>query len=343
VESIGVERDRCPGVLRLHEAADGMLARVRVPGGRIDALGLDGLAEAGGLGNGLIELTSRAGVQIRGLSPDGADLCAEVLSKAGLLPSFTHDRVRNILASPLAGRHPHSLAETDELVAELDRGLCADDSLAALSGRFLFAVDDGAGLIGHPADVTLIATGPRSFRLAGIEVSRGQAVKAALEAARRRLSHSFAGPASQSAEAPAHWLELGSIRQTDGRVGLTVMPPLGRLDGVTLVALAGLLRNHQSDLRISVRKTVTLVDLPASAADGALSALRSQGLIADPNSGWVGLTACAGKGACSSAQFDVRAAATERAGERTAAAPPEHWSGCERNCGRPTNAAVMTR
>ena len=31
--------DRCPGVLTLHETADGRLARVRLPGGRIDARG----------------------------------------------------------------------------------------------------------------------------------------------------------------------------------------------------------------------------------------------------------------------------------------------------------------
>lgn len=343
MESIGVGRDRCPGVVRLHEAADGMLARVRLPGGRIDARGLQGLAEAGRLGNGLIELTSRAGVQIRGLSPDGADVCAEVLREAGLLPSFTHDRVRNILASPLAGRHPGSLAQTDDLVAELDRGLCADDSLVALSGRFLFAVDDGAGLIGHPADVTLIATGPRSFRLADTEVSRQQAVESALEVARGRLSHDAVEPASRKAAARAHRLELGQIQQIDGRIALTVMPRLGRLDGVMLGGVTSLLRNHQTDLRISIRKTVTLVDLPASAADDALGGLESLGLIADPNSGWVGLTACAGKGACSSARLDVRAAASERSAERTAGAPPEHWSGCERDCGRPTDAVVMTR
>ena len=346
MESIGVAQDHCPGVLRLHDAADGMLARVRLPGGRIEARGLDGLADAAKLGNGLIELTSRAGVQIRGLSPEIADHCAEVLSAAGPLPSFTHDRVRNILASPLAGRHPCSLAETDELVADLDRRLCADDGFAALSGRFLVAVDDGAGLIGHPADVTLVATGPDSFRLADAEVSRGRAVELALQAARGLLPQRPLGPPSRQAEGPAQRLELGALRQIDGRVALTVMPRLARLDGVTLRALAGVLRDHHTDLRISIRKTLTLVDLPLSGAADILSGLASLGLIADPDSGWVGLTACAGKGACASARFDVRAAATERAAARGVGGggfPPEHWSGCERNCGRPADAVVMSR
>lgn len=345
----GPAQDRCPGVLRLHQAADGMLARVRLPGGRIDARGLDGLADAATLGNGLIELTSRAGVQIRGLSQAVADRCAEVLAAAGLLPSRTHERVRNILASPLAGRHPRSLAQTDDLVAALDRELCADEGLAALSGRFLFAVDDGAGLIGHPADVTLVATGPQRFRLGDAEVSRERTVEAALAVASGLLSRGPAGAAFRGAAQPtrpARWPALGALRQSDGRCALIVTPRLARLDGVTLRALAGLLSRYHTDLRLSTRKTLTLVDLPPSAADAALSALTSMGLIADPRSGWVGLTACAGKGACAGARFDVRAAATERAAEREAGGggfPPEHWVGCERNCGRPADAVVMSR
>ena len=146
--------DRCPGVLRLVEAADGYLARVRLPGGLVGAGEMRVLARlAGELGDGRVELTSRGNVQLRALAAGAAGPLTDELTQAGLLPSLSHDRVRNVLASPLAGLDGGP--DLTGIVRALDDALCARPRLAELSGRFLFAVDDGRGdVAGFGADVT---------------------------------------------------------------------------------------------------------------------------------------------------------------------------------------------
>src|SRR3954453_4608101 len=92
--------DACPGALQTHAAADGGLARVRVPGGVLTAAQVRVLADAAReLGDGHLEMTSRGNLQLRGL-PDGAEAdLGDRLAVAGLLPSATHERVRNVLSS----------------------------------------------------------------------------------------------------------------------------------------------------------------------------------------------------------------------------------------------------
>ncbi|MGY0064788.1 nitrite reductase [Streptomyces sp. LZ34] len=158
--------DACPGALRLHPADDGALARVRLPAGILTARQALVLALAAEeLGDGRLDLTSRGNLQLRGLDAEcGAGLAAR-LRTAGLLPSDRHDRVRNIVASPLSGLDGAGYADVPAWARELDALLCDDApagsgfaELAGLSGRFLFALDDGRGDVAAlGADVTLIA------------------------------------------------------------------------------------------------------------------------------------------------------------------------------------------
>jgi sulfite reductase beta subunit-like hemoprotein len=341
--------DRCPGVLRLHHAADGGLVRIRLPGGRIDPRGLRGIADVAELGNGVIELTSRASLQVRGLDPEVGEQCAAILAAAGLLPSMTHERTRNILASPVAGRHPRSLASTDDLVVELDRAICAAADLSVLSGRFLFAVDDGSGLLGnHVPDVAMVASTADTFAIVehGFASTRGvrraDAIGRAVDATRELMRADPPElPAVASRLGQPVGVSLGRLAQTDGRVALTMLPRLGRLDVSIVQRLARLVDEQRTDVRCSVQRTLTLPDLEPRVVGVVEGALRALGLVDDPASGWHGLSACSGLGACARARHDVRAEAAGRAGERRADDPLEHWAACERRCGRPSSAHIV--
>jgi sulfite reductase beta subunit-like hemoprotein len=352
--------DCCPGAVALHEAQDGWLARVRVPGGRLGAEQLAALARGAELGNGLVDLTSRANVQLRGLPADVGGELAMDLHAAGLLPSPAHDRARNVISSPLAGRHPRACAETDEVVAAIDRGVCANPALAELPGRFLFAVDDGSGLaLDHAADVALVARDTETYTLAlggqattePVASSGAGAVAAAAagaflaeressgpsswriadldggsQAVADRLGVTIAGPLA----APiAPRLAPGRLAQRDGRCAITALVPLGRLDAAGLAGLASLV----DEVRLGTGRTVTVVDVDGGALPELERGLAALGLVLERGSGWLGLTACAGLGRCPKARMDVRAAAAQRAGARRRGAPPEHWTACERRCG----------
>jgi precorrin-3B synthase len=322
--------DRCPGVLRLHPAGDGGLARIRLPGGVLTAAGLAAVEQVSALGNGVVEITSRANLQVRGLDPSEAQEAADVLWRGGLLPSPDHDRVRNIAAEP----------ETDPApIAELDGLLCAQPDLTALSGRFLFAVGPTAGRV---PDVALV---DGRLALAGRMTDLRGGAQLAIDAARAFLEVAdgawhvadLDGGAERVAAALGGRLQEEPLRRASaprlGRHGeaLTALPPLGRLDRaqrLTLRALADPL------VRLSPRRTVTV----SPGSDAAQKMLERAGFITDEDSGWWGVTACSGVGACARAELDVRAAAAAAARSRRPTAPTEHWSACERGCGRPREA-----
>lgn len=154
-------RDMCPGVLRPWPAADGALVRLRLIGGRIPGASLTALVQvARTYGDGHVHLTGRANLQLRGL-PCGTDgLAREVvdaIEATGLLPSRSHELVRNVMVSPMTGLSG-GRADLRPVAERLDVALCADANLAGLPGRFLFVLDDGRGdLAGRSTDLGLVA------------------------------------------------------------------------------------------------------------------------------------------------------------------------------------------
>ncbi|MEI8411743.1 MULTISPECIES: precorrin-3B synthase [unclassified Kribbella] len=353
------QTDRCPGVLAVHQAADGGLARVRVPGGVLSVRQLEVLRQAAlELGDGRLELTSRGNVQVRGLTPDGPQELSERLYDAGLLPSITHERVRNILASPLSGLDHESRYDVLPVAAAVDRALCSRPELAELPGRFLFALDDGRGdLVSAQADVLVRAVDDHEAILSlgggfGARVGWADAAEVMVGAAEAFL-------AERTAQGSQAWrvaeLEDGADRILDrlgldatgvdqswapavaagahGESALVVTVPLGSLGPEQADVLQQVAAGQ---VRITPWRSVVLPGLPQDPS----ARLDEVGLVTKADSPWNGVTACAGQPGCAKALADVRADAKRVTPRLPRHGRPMHWSGCERRCGKPAGEFV---
>jgi precorrin-3B synthase len=129
------------------------------------------------------------------------------------------------------------------------------------------------------------------------------------------------------------------VPQRDGLAAVGAVVPLGRLTAAQGAALADVVQCG-GELLVTPWRSVVVPDLAPADVDGAAARLRSVGLVTDPGSPWVGVTACAGRPGCAKALADVRADATRTPGEPGGRV---HWIGCERACGRPTGAHVEVR
>jgi len=178
-------------------SGDGWIVRVRP---RSATFGLDELAiladAARRFGNGHIDLTRRANLQIRGVSEATLPQLHEVIARLGLLDdSPDGEAVRNVMINPLAGIDPAEVLDVRSIGGELARLLASEKSLWALPTKFGFIVDGGGilGLAEQRGDVRLaaIADGPDSAVAVGLEtrvgvewfgsISPGAAAAAAIE------------------------------------------------------------------------------------------------------------------------------------------------------------------
>src|SRR5690348_18440750 len=99
--------DRCPGALRPWPAADGLLVRLRLIGGRVASASLNALLNvAEEYGDGRVHVTVRANLQVRAFPGREGTLAPEALAaieRTGLLPARSHELGRNIMCSPQTG------------------------------------------------------------------------------------------------------------------------------------------------------------------------------------------------------------------------------------------------
>jgi precorrin-3B synthase len=309
----------CPGALRPMESGDGLLVRIKPWSGAFTLAQAAGLAEiAARLGNGHIDLTRRANLQIRGLSDEALPELRRALDRLSLLDAdAATEAARNVMVGPVAG------PEVRALTVALTQAIVADHRLATLPAKFGWLVDGGGPLsiIGERADVALsVSADGVALRAKGAWLgvaAPDRAVKAAIALAlgeRPLLAAMKAVP-------------VGGVRKLGLQSGFFgVGVPFGRLDAPQLAALSK--TADASEIRLSPWRAL-YIDAPVPDA-------RALGLIVDENDPLLRIEACPGAPACTSSSVDTRGAARRLAARGFDGTI--HVSGCAKGCARSTPA-----
>lgn len=298
----------CPGALRPMESGDGLLVRVRPWCGAFTLEQAAGLADiAGRLGNGHIDLTRRANLQIRGLKDADMPALLEALDRLELLdPDARTEAARNIMVGPLAGPEARALA------AELSRALPLD-----LPPKFGWLVDGAPfTIVGERSDIALCVTD------AGVAVRRGD----------RWLGvTSRAQAVAMASGATAIFAPLSEVPAAGARPP-GIAAPFGRLEADqlrALVALAG--KAGASEMRLSPWRALYF--------DADIAGAESLGLIVDADDPLLRIDACPGGPACRSSSVDTRRDAMRIAARGFAGTV--HVSGCAKGCARSAPADLV--
>jgi len=359
--------DFCPGILHAVPAKDGLLMRLRLPGGQVPAATLAAIARlAQRHADGGLDLTARANIQLRGIRPEHLAPLVEGLREAGLLPSPAHDRIRNILVSPFAGVDPTELIDLTDLAADLDRALIAEAALAHLPAKFAFALDGGGrGFDPGGGDLTLTAiAGPRlhlslAGRPTGLGVAPDQAVTLLIQACyallRVAADHDLPARGRAIVRHPAAYAAVlacldaeaciapttrkpaatsGVLEEAGGRVTLLPTLPFGRLTSTQAIDLSERSIRFGFDMRLTPWRNLALRGIQRS--DVASFDLSPDG--------FAGLAACAGSEGCAQSLADVRAHARRFAASVAGTLPPADWAihfaGCAKRCALKGSARV---
>jgi precorrin-3B synthase len=361
----------CPTFTQPMLQRDGYLLRVPLVGGLLDVDQVECLAGvARQSGNGIVELTNRGNVQLRGLTANRLGTVIEACRAAGLGDAGAS----LVTISPFAGTAEHRLR--DRLVRAL-----VDVDSARLSRKFAVHVDDAERTTGDRSaamSVWLMADGGREVTVPALGTttcaSDEQAAALGLRLTECCMQH---GPCARAADVAAEvgpaafaaalgatsaWLPARLTRRSrPPQVGVTSLPiggpePLqagggasagvlhvaiaaarfGCLNGDALAGIGRLLRQHQLvNVRVTPWRAFAFTCTSAAHAAAVLADAASVGLLTDVRDPAVGVITCIGSAGCWQTALDTLAEAERFVANRPANLQPgalAHISGCDKFC-----------
>jgi ferredoxin-nitrite reductase len=145
--SLSIPTSSCPGLFYRTNAQDGILSRIRIPGGIINSEQCRVISDIADVyGGGYVDVTNRANIQIREISTNLDASVLEKLQNIGLGRNPIVDHIRNIMTSPTAGIDVTELFDTRSLVNDWDNYIVSNPSLSGLSAKFSVCFDGGGGV-----------------------------------------------------------------------------------------------------------------------------------------------------------------------------------------------------
>ncbi len=325
----------CPGALHPMRSGDGLIVRVRPQLARLTRMQILGLCDAAQRhASGIVDLTNRANLQLRGVRDNRLAALQDDLTALGLIDADPETETRrNILTAPLW----RDGGDIDRLSRALI-GRLAD--LPALPGKFGFAVDCGAArmLAGVSADIRLERgrNGGLIVRADGADKGRAtdsaHAIDMMIELAewfaaqrdidtRRMVRVVAALPENWQQDAPAP--EMPPLTPGPSQVGPVLGAPFGAIDARALADLIA--QSGATGLIVTPWRLFALQGADDLPAHDFISGFGDPRLM---------VHACPGAPFCASASVETRSLARALAGRETL-----HVSGCAKGCAHPHPAA----
>ena len=306
----------CPGALRPMMSGDGLVVRVRAPLGQLTVTQARGVARLSqDFGNGLLDISARANLQMRGIREDThAELIAGLRDLGLIDPDAQAEARRNVLLAPFWAEGD----ETHAIATDLSAALTAATDLA-LPGKFGFAVDcDEAPVLQDTAADIRIERSAEALILradgaeVGKAVTRESAVAEALALARwfldqggapegrGRMHRLIARRGPPPAHAAARSTSAPQPLPGPAAKGFLAALEFGQMPAATLAALA----DHGA---------IRLTPWRALLVEGADSLPRLPGLILDGTDPRLQVTVCTGAPGCLQALSPTRELARDLA------------------------------
>jgi len=366
-------RGACPGLSAPMPTGDGLLVRLQ-PTGIISLEAFLALCAAARRdGSGIMEVTARGSIQIRGLNAESAPRFADTVAALGVAAA----NGVSVLASPLAGLDPAEILDAGALAADIRRAAARAELAARLAPKVSVVVDGGGALDldGIAADVRLRADravvfsvsvggdGATAAQLGAVALIDGiEAVIRLLEVIARHGRTARARDILATEGVAAFRLALAELltaeallpnarrpsdpirthRLRDGSLACGIGLAFGHADAVALRRLAAAAAAAGAKGIGTASRTLLIVGLADRTIPAFVRDAAHLGFAVDADDPRRRVIACAGAPVCASGHFATRALAPAIADGLTASPDTTliHISGCAKGCAHSGKASL---